>query len=170
MYSCAIITRLPLSIPSQVLGRARIDFLFLLPNHLFTFYPAFYPWHTTYYLLQRSAMTQKWHKEFGLFRLSMKLNVTFYKLLNNVELILWLFYKSYIRPFQCSSGVDKTKPWTKWSLPDLVNKILLEHSHTPLFIGAAFILHWLSWSVDEETIWPTKSKIFITWHYLEKVC
>lgn len=71
------------------------------------------------------------------------------------------------------NGVANYSPWAKSSPPPVsVNKALLEHSHTVIYIlsMAAFPLQWQSWVAMTETIWSMKPKIFTIWSFTGKVC
>lgn len=39
-----------------------------------------------------------------------------------------------------------------------------------VFSMAAFFLQWLSGAVPTQTVWPTKTKIFVIWSFIEKDC
>jgi hypothetical protein len=63
-------------------------------------------------------------------------------------------------------------PWAKSDLQSvLINKVLLEHNHTNLFIYCLWLLLCYLWQglvVETETIWPTEPKLFITWCFTQK--
>lgn len=70
-----------------------------------------------------------------------------------------------------SSSTGASKSQSEDNLPVFVNNVSLEYSHMHSFgvlSMAVLRLKWQSWVVATETLWLTRSKIFIVWTFTEK--
>ena len=88
--------------------------------------------------------------------------------------IVFKTYLIWTTSYSSIVQVGKLWPWAEfssWSV--FINKVLLEHRYTPLFLHLVY--GWI-WAITEcriiimHTVWPAESKIFTIWPFKERVC